>query len=80
MWAYTVPVPSTEPLHVHIDELWNIFKGRKQDLLQLKNELTVDVFLGYRSNSDNAGVEVPSKSLEMFVDLQVPFGLSIIIT
>ena len=80
MWAYKAPVPSTEPLHVHIDELWSVFKGRKHDLLQLKKELTVDVFLGYRSNSDNAGVEVPAKSLEMFVDLQVPFGLSIIIT
>jgi hypothetical protein len=39
----------------------------------------VDFFLGYRSSSDSAGVEVPAKSLEMFIDLQVPFGLSIII-
>jgi len=80
MWMYEVPVPGAEPLHVHIDELWRVFKDRKSYLLQLKKELTVDVFLGYRSNSDNAGVEVPAKSLEMFVDLQVPFGLSIIIT
>lgn len=39
----------------------------------------MDFFLGYRSSSDSAGVEVPAKSLEMFIDLQVPFGLSIII-
>jgi len=64
MWLYKAPVLSTEPLHVHID-----------DLLELKKGLTVDVFLGYRSSSDNAGVEVPAKSLEMFVALQVPFGL-----
>jgi hypothetical protein len=77
---YEVPITSTEPLHVHIDELWNIFRSRKHELLRLKDGLTVDVFLGYRSNSDNAGLEVPAKSLEMFIELQIPFGLSIIIT
>jgi hypothetical protein len=80
MWLYQAPVPSTEPLHVHIDELWAVFKNRKDDLLELKERLTVDVFLGYRSGSDNEGVEVPAKSLEMFVALQVPLGLSIIVT
>ena len=80
MWMYEAPVPSIEPLHVHIDRLWSVFKERKHDLIQLKRDLTVDVFLGYRSNCDNAGVEVPPKSLEIFVELQVPFGLSIIIT
>ena len=69
----------SEPLHVHIDALWNTFRERKQYLLQLKQDLTVDVFLGYRSNCDHAGVEVPHQSLEMFRELQVPFGLSIIV-
>jgi hypothetical protein len=40
----------------------------------------VDVFLGYRSNCDTAGIEVPHTSLEMFSELQIPFGLSIIVT
>ena len=61
---------------IHIDALWGTFRDRKQYLLQLKHGLKVDVFLGYRSNCDNAGVEVPYQSLEMFVELQVPFGLS----
>jgi len=80
MWSYTAPVKETEPLHVHIDTLWNTFRARKPYLLQLKHDLTVDVFLGYRSNCDHAGVEVPHQSLEMFRELQVPFGLSIIVT
>jgi len=79
MWSYTVPVKETEPLHVHIDTLWNTFRERKEYLLELKQYLTVDVFLGYRSNCDHAGVEVPHQSLEMFRELQVPFGLSIIV-
>jgi hypothetical protein len=81
MWSFKVPVERTEPLHVHIDALWAILCKRKQYLLSLKkrNDLTVDVFLGYRSSSDNAGVEVPYQSLQMFLQLQIPFGLSIIV-
>jgi len=79
MWCYTAPVKGTEALSVHIDALWNTFRERKQYLLELKRGVTVDVFLGYRSNCDHAGVEVPHQSLQMFNELQVPFGLSIIV-
>lgn len=60
MWMYTAPTKQTEPLHVHIDALWYTFKEHKEYLLQLKQRLKVDVFLGYRSNCDHAGVEEPS--------------------
>jgi len=79
MWSYEAPAEPTEPLHVHIDKLWAAVRERKQYLLELKKDLSVDVLLGYRSNSDTAGVEVPYQSLQMFLELQVPFGLSIII-
>ncbi len=79
MWRYAAPVKENGPLYAHIDALWDTFKERKQYLLQLKQNLTVDVFLGYRSNCDHAGVEVPYQSLEIFRELQVPFGLSIIV-
>jgi hypothetical protein len=80
MWAYTAPVNEENPLHEHIDVLWATLRPHKEYLLHLKKSLTVDVFLGYRSNSDTAGVEVPYQSLEMFTALQVPFGLSIIVS
>ena len=79
MWSYNAPVKKAEPLHVHVDALWNTFRERKEYLLQLKRDLKVDVFLGYRSNCDHAGVEVPYQSLEMFRELQIPFGLSIVV-
>jgi hypothetical protein len=79
MWMYTVPVSRTEPLHVHIDTLWKTLRGHKQYLLLLKHDLKVDVFLGYRTNCDTAGVQVPYQSLEMFGELEMVFGLSIII-
>ena len=80
MWSYTAPVNKHEPLHVHIDTLWSTFRTRKEYLLQLKKKVNVDVFLGYRSNCDHAGLEVPHTSLAIFLELEVPFGVSIIVT
>jgi hypothetical protein len=80
MWSYTPPVDKSEPLHKHIEALWLVLKPHKRYLLKLKKSATVDVFLGYRSNCDTAGIEVPHTSLEMFTELQVPFGVSIIVT
>ena len=79
MWSYTPPISKNEPLQIHIDTLWNTFRQHKDYLLELKQNLRVDVFLGYRSNCDNAGVEIPHTSLDIFRELQVPFGLSIIV-
>jgi len=80
MWSFTAQVGQSEPLHVHIDALWNIFREHRQYLLDLKRTATVDVFLGYSSNCDHAGVVVPYQSLEIFRELQVPLGISIIVT
>ena len=80
MWAYDPPVDKSESLDKHIDALWAKLKPHKQYLLELKKSLAVDVFLGYRSNCDHAGIEVPHASLEMFAELEIPFGVSIITT
>ena len=80
MWVYDAPVDEVEPLHIHIDALWNALRPHRDYLLLLKQSLTVDVFLGYRSNSDTAGVEIPYQSLEIFMQLRLSLGLSIIVT
>jgi hypothetical protein len=80
MWSYTAPLVKSEALHKHVDSLWLALKPHKCYLLKLKESLSVDVFIGYRSNCDTAGIEVPHTSLEMFTELQIPFGLSIIVT
>jgi len=80
MWSYGAPVEESEPLHKHIDALWAKLKPHKHYLLELKEHATLDVFLGYRSDCDSAGIEVPYTSLELFMELQIPFGLSIIVT
>lgn len=72
-------LPEIEPLHRHIDEIWAAVKPRAMHLKELKQQFSVDVFCGYRSNCDHAGIEVPPSSLEMFSVLEIPFGVSIII-
>jgi len=79
MWSYTPSLDQSQPLHKHIDALWVALKPHKEYLLQLKQLVMVDVFLGYRSDCETAGIEVPHTSLEMFSELEVPFGLSIIV-
>jgi Domain of unknown function (DUF4279) len=79
MWSYSADLDESEPLERHIDALWTKLKPHKNYLRRLKKSLTVNVFLGYRSNSGTAGFEVPCSSLEMFTELEIPFGVSVII-
>lgn len=80
LWAYQAPVPEDWPLDIHIQTLWSHLKEHKAYLLDLKRNFTVDVFCGYRSNSGIAGFQVSAQSLEIFVELDIPFGVSVIIT
>src|SRR5258706_11662659 len=75
-WSYRPAVPEERALAEHITALWTDIKRAKDYLLSLKQRATVDVFLGYRSNVDHAGVKVPYTCLEMFIALEIPFGLS----
>jgi hypothetical protein len=72
-------LPETEPLERHIESLWQIVKPQVDYLKSLKTRYTVDVFCGYRSNCDHAGIEVPHTCLQLFTALEIPFGVSIII-
>jgi hypothetical protein len=79
-WHYQPPVPETEPLARHIEALWDVVRPAIDYLKALKQSFEVDVFCGYRSNCDAAGFEVPHTCLELFTALEVPFGVSVIIT
>lgn len=79
MWTYKAPIDESDPVEEHIDFLWAKIKPCKNYLIDLKQYLKVDVFLGYRSNCDCAGIEISHKSLEIFTELNIPFSMSIII-
>ena len=78
-WHFQPALPESAPLAEHIEALWTVLKPHVHYLKSLKQHYKVDVFCGYRSNCDHAGIEVPHKSLELFTALEVPFGVSIII-
>ncbi len=79
MWMFQVPVKKDLELHKHIDALWAKLKPHIAYLLGLKKQANVDVFLGYLSNIDHAGVTIPHQSLEMFRSLELDIGLSIVV-
>ena len=79
MWQYQPPLKETEPLENHIEALWLSVKEKKDYLLELKKTLNVDIFIGYRSNCDHAGIQIPHHCLEIFTELKIPFGISIVI-
>lgn len=79
-WQWTAPVPEERPLDAHIQTLWSQLKPHKDHLLRLKERCAVDVHLGYRSDADYSGFEVSPKSLEMFVELDIPFSLNVVVT
>ncbi len=77
MWSYAAPVSPSEPLHKHIDALWAALKPHRRYLRKLKHSATVDVYLEWWLDAGASGVELPPTSLEMFSELEVPFGLSV---
>jgi hypothetical protein len=79
-WHFQPALPKDAPLAQHIEVLWAALKPQVNYLKSLKLEYAVDVFCGYRTNHDHAGIEVPHTALEMFTALEVPFGISIITT
>ncbi|MEZ4709219.1 MAG: DUF4279 domain-containing protein [Caldilineaceae bacterium] len=78
-WHFCPAIAETEPLERHIDALWQTVKPHVDYLKILKHQFQIDVFCGYRSNCDHAGLQVSHKCLELFMALEVPFGISIIV-
>ena len=77
MWMYTAPVREEEPLRAHLRALWEAILFHKDYLKEMKKDFTVDVFCGFRTNCQVAGLEIDYRSLEIFSALEIPLGLSI---
>lgn len=79
-WHFQPALPEVAPFAQHIEALWEVLKPHVHYLKSLKQQYKIDVFCGYRSNCDHVGIEVPHTSLQLFTALEIPFGVSIIIT
>jgi hypothetical protein len=78
-WLYQSPLPEAEALQHHIQAIWSVVRPNIPYLKELKQRYEVDVFCGYRTNCDHAGLEVPHDSLEIFSALEVPFSVSVVV-
>jgi len=79
LWMLNSPLSEDKPLEKHFYWLWNQLKGRRKYLLGLKKKYHIDIFAGYNSTSDIAGVEIPIESMKIYFELKIPFGLSIVV-
>jgi hypothetical protein len=80
IWILQSPLNEKAELTDHLNWLWNTIKPHSdyfKELLQKGRK--VDVFCGYRSDSDNAGFIVQPDALEIFASLNIPFQVSCII-
>ncbi|MGH7991361.1 MAG: DUF4279 domain-containing protein, partial [Limisphaerales bacterium] len=80
MWSFTAPVARDQPLEDHIMALWDTIRPHISYLRDLKRKFQVDIFCGYHSNSATAGFQVDHRCLGLFSELNVPFGVSVIIS
>lgn len=78
-WHFQPSLPESEPLERHIEALWQVVRAHTEYIKSLKQRFKVDVFCGYRSNCDHAGFEVSHEHLELFIALEVPLGVSVIV-
>ena len=79
LWLYTAPVARDRPLDEHIMALWDAVRPHMSYLHELKQKYQIDIFCGYRSNSCTGGFNVDHRCLGLFAELDIPFGVSVII-
>jgi hypothetical protein len=79
-WKYEPQIDRERPLDEHIMAIWNAVRPQIPYLRNLKRNFKVDIFCGYRSNSSTAGFNVDHRCLGLFTELEIPFGVSVIIS
>ena len=79
MWIYQPRVNGKRPLDEHIIAVWDAVRSNIGYLRDLKRKFQIDVLCVCRSNSDGANFKVDQRCLGLFVDLDVPFEVSVIV-
>ena len=80
MWLCKAPVDEDRPFSEHLDCLWSMLEPHADYLKSLKETMRVDIYCSYFSTSQIAGFEINQNSLEIFQALDIPLGVSVIIS
>jgi hypothetical protein len=78
MWALDSPLDPKEPLEAHLKWLQNMLSPHYDFLKSLRGKAKVDFYCQYSCYSDQGGLIVRPEILRMFVELDVPFDISIL--
>lgn len=78
LWMYRPGLEESEPLYRHVDALWRVLQPHVEFVRGLKLVANVQLLLGYSSNLEETGLSLPSASLEVFRQLDLPLELSFI--
>jgi hypothetical protein len=79
MWVYQPPVDGKRPLDEHILAVWDAVRPNIGYLRELKRKVRIDVLCVCRSNTSAASFKIDPRCLGLFVDLDVPFEISVLI-
>lgn len=79
LWLFRPGLAESEPLHRHVDALWEVLRPHVELVRGLKLVAHVQVLLGYSSNVDQGGLSLPSASLQLFSVLDLPLELNVIV-
>lgn len=77
VWIYQAPVPPEAALSEHVDALAEVALPHSEFLRNLKSSADITIHLGYLSNSEIGGLEIPHASLAIFSELEIDLKLHI---
>ncbi|MGH7963376.1 MAG: DUF4279 domain-containing protein [Candidatus Binatia bacterium] len=79
MWMLKAPLPREELLEKHLLWLKEQLSPHREYLRTLAESHTVDIFCGYRTDSDQGGFDLSPEALRLFTELGIRMCVSIII-
>ena len=77
-WILESVLPEQNEISEHLEWLWQNLSAKKDFLISLKTQYHLDIFVGYRSDSDHGGTVITSSSINICCELDIPLELSII--
>ena len=80
LWCLSSPLDRSLELTAHLEWLWekiSLYADYFRSLVE--GGIRMDVFCGYRANSDTAGFSIKPRALRIVHELQIPLEVSVII-
>lgn len=78
MWLFdsNEMISEHEILEIHLDYFNEIFLKHIVLLKELQRKDSLTIYCYYRTNLDSSGIDIPHKSLELYSELKIPFGIT----